>query len=203
MEKKERVILYPTVEDLELSDVGLEAMALVEFPAVEYNFIKQNRQEVKKVFLTEEDKMIVTGPALVVNQEIYRNDPEMGDYYLVYTEDTIRKIVHKYFKQERINNMNEGHVAEDKVKGTMIESWFSKEDNELGFEGVPKGSWFVSYQIEDKDYWENTIKQGKVKGFSIEGHFILKDQTQVEQSIEETQLKKILDLLQNYTDLED
>lgn len=163
-----------------------------------------NKHEQAKVYLAQEDKMIVTGPAIIANKEIYRYDEKTkSDYYLVFTEDAIRKVVHKYFKELQVNNMNEGHVAEDKVKGTMIESWFSKEDNELGFEGVPKGSWFVSYQIEDKDYWENTIKQGKVKGFSIEGHFILKDQTQVEQSVEETQLKKILDLLQNYTGLED
>ena len=195
MEKKDKKIYYPTVDEL---TIGLEAMALVEYPAVEYNFIKMNKQEQKKVYLTQEDKMIITGPALVVNQEIYRNDPELGEYYLVYTEDSIRKIVQKYFKELQVNNLNEGHIKEDHVQGTMIESWFSKEDNELGFEGVPKGSWFVSYQIEDKDYWENTIKQGKVKGFSIEGMFKFSTIKQSAETEDEIKLKKVMELLSKY-----
>jgi hypothetical protein len=36
---------------------------------------------------------------------------------------------------------------------------------------VPLGTWMVSYKINDPRTWEQ-IKEGKLKGFSVEGYFV-------------------------------
>ena len=186
-------IFYPTIDEIEL---GLDSVSLVENPAIEINFLKFS-EEKKLVFkLANEDKMIVSGPALVPDKPIYRNDAEMGDYWIVFKEQTIKDIVFKYFKEKQMNNLNHEHTKE-LIKGTMIESWFSKVDKELGFD-VPIGTWFCSYQIEDKDYWNNEIKTGKVNGFSIEGMFkLIKNPASAELSIseEESQYKAIKQMI--------
>jgi hypothetical protein len=164
----ENKIYYPTVDELEL---GLDSVSLVNEPAIELNFLMFNKQEPMKFTLSADDKMIVTGPALVPDKKIYRHDEEMGDYWIVFTADTIKQIVLKYFKENQVNNINNEHTPQ-MIEGTMIESWFSKQDGELGYD-VPEGTWFVSYQIEDPAYWNESIKSGKVKGFSIEGMFKL------------------------------
>ena len=58
---------------------------------------------------------------------------------------------------------------------TVIESWIKTSENDksldLGFSDAPVGSWFISVFIDDKDFWEENIKSGKFKGFSLEGLF--------------------------------
>lgn len=156
---------------------GLNTVSLVPNPATEFNFIALSDQNELKLSLNE-DKMILTGPALVANQKIYRLSESGEEYYVVFDEKTIAMAVDKYFSENKVNNIDHlhGYRTEDGLlKGNMIESWFSEVDNEIvagyQFNGVPKGSWFLSYQIKDKEYWDAEIKTGKVKGFSIEGFF--------------------------------
>ena len=39
-----------------------------------------------------------------------------------------------------------------------------------GFEDVADGSWFGSFYVENEDVW-NAVKDGNLKGFSVEGLF--------------------------------
>jgi hypothetical protein len=36
---------------------------------------------------------------------------------------------------------------------------------------MPKGTWMVSVKVNNEEVWEEFVKTGKVKGFSIEGYF--------------------------------
>ena len=36
---------------------------------------------------------------------------------------------------------------------------------------VPDGTWMVSYRVDNEVIWNEYVKTGKVKGFSIEGFF--------------------------------
>jgi hypothetical protein len=67
------------------------------------------------------------------------------------------------------------HDSEQKVSGvTMFESFISDKDRGIlpmkGFEDAPDGSWFGSFKVEDDSVWQ-MVKEGKVKGFSVEGIF--------------------------------
>ena len=39
---------------------------------------------------------------------------------------------------------------------------------------LPKGTWFGLFKIDNDDFWNDYIKQGKVKGVSVEGYFVNK-----------------------------
>ena len=122
----------------------------------------------------------------------------MGEYYIVFSADTIRDLVIRYSQKGLFNSVNLEHNQDHFVNGVyLIESYFtSKERNLLPkeFADVPDGSWFTSYYIEDDVLW-NAIKADKssFKGFSVEGWFDI--QLGQEMSEEETfyaDIEKIL-----------
>ena len=58
---------------------------------------------------------------------------------------------------------------------TIVESWIVEDEvhdksRKFGME-VPVGTWMVSMKVEDDSVWNDYVKTGKVKGFSIEGYF--------------------------------
>jgi hypothetical protein len=111
---------------------------------------------------------------MLADTPIYRND-QNGEYYVQFTKDTIKQIAQKFFRKGYQQNVNLMHDSGSIVNGlTMFESWISDEKRGikpmLGFENVPDGSWFGSFKVENDDVWK-LIKEGKVKGFSVEGVF--------------------------------
>jgi hypothetical protein len=133
------------------------------------------RQIDKQSFeIQDEDERIITGALMLADTPIYRNDGN-GEYYVVFGKDTIKKIAQKYFKKGYQNNVNLMHDSGQVMDGvTMFESWIVDEKRGVkpmkGFEDVKDGSWFGSFKVENEDVW-NLIKDGKVKGFSVEGIF--------------------------------
>ena len=58
---------------------------------------------------------------------------------------------------------------------SVVESWIvedeKKDKSALYNLSVPKGTWMVSVKVNNDDVWNEFVKTGKVKGFSIEGYF--------------------------------
>ena len=79
-----------TVQDNEFLEI-----ALVDFPAIEENFLKFNKEEV--VLLFDSDKMIVSGLVMIPDKHIYRND-SLGERYAFYTADTVAKSAQLFLK---------------------------------------------------------------------------------------------------------
>ena len=133
------------------------------------------RQIEKQSFaIQDEDEKIISGPLMLADTPIYRND-QNGEYYVQFTKETIKQIAQKFFRKGYHQNVNLMHDSGSIVNGlTMFESWISDEKRGikpmLGFENVPDGSWFGSFKVENEDVWK-LIKDGKVKGFSVEGVF--------------------------------
>jgi hypothetical protein len=124
--------------------------------------------------IQDEEERIITGALMLADTPIYRNDGN-GEYYVVFTADTIKKIAQKYFKKGYQNNVNLMHDSGQVMDGvTMFESWIVDEKRGIkpmkGFEEVKDGSWFGSFKVENEEVW-NMIKEGKVRGFSVEGIF--------------------------------
>ena len=139
--------------------------------------------------IQDEEERIITGALMLADTPIYRNDGN-GEYYVVFTKDTIKKIAQKYFKKGYQNNVNLQHDSGQVKEGiTMFESWIVDEKRGVkpmkGFEDVNDGSWFGSFKVENDDVWQ-MIKDGKVKGFSVEGIFnYVKDKTKEEKMMED------------------
>jgi hypothetical protein len=159
-------------EDVQ-DDAEVSFIALVDRPAIQknWNAFKENA----KFQIISEDKRIISGCVMLADSPIYRNDSINGEYYVVFSKDTIFKIAQKFFKKGYQANVNLMHDSEQQVSGvTMFESFISDKDRGIlpmkGFEDAPDGSWFGSFKVEDDSVWQ-MIKEGKVKGFSVEGVF--------------------------------
>ena len=187
MEKELPIYRLDIVEDLE-SNVEVDFVALVDRPAIEKAFLAFNEQERITFAIQNEEERIISGALMLADTPIYRNDGN-GEYYVVFTKDTIKKIAQKYFKkgyQNNVNLMHDSGMVQDGI--TMFESWIVDEKRGIkpmvGFEDVKDGSWFGSFKVENEDVWQ-MVKEGKVKGFSVEGIFnYSKNKTQEEQMME-------------------
>ena len=145
--------------------------------------------------IMNEEKRIISGPMMLADELIYRNNEKMGEHYVKFSADTIKQIAIKFAKRKYNNRVNLMHDPNQKVKGvTMFESWLVDKERGImpmkGFEGVADGSWFASFYVENNDVW-NAVKRGEYKGFSVEGMFEY-DQPM---TAEENALKKIAELL--------
>ena len=159
----------------EAMHLGVDQIAFVEDPAIAELWVAM-ANEITKLFLSE-DKMIVTGPALVPDKLIYRVHPKTGEeYYIRFSEETIQAIVQRYFTQNKQIHFNLEHNKENDVQGVIIESWIVKDPNmdqsvSMGFKQLQKGTWMISVKVEDHQFWNDYVKTGQVRGFSIEGAF--------------------------------
>lgn len=162
----------------DLPDWGLLAISLVDFPAVEENFLKfkdERRQPVH--FKADDEQRIVTGVALLADTPIYRYSEELGEYYIVFEADTIRKLVEKYSKDGLLNVINLQHDADTYSvdSAVMVESYFVNKERGIvpsEFKDVPDGSWIISFKITDEALWEKIKashgEAGGLNGFSVE-----------------------------------
>jgi hypothetical protein len=157
--------------DLLLS--GVHALSIVENPAIQSDFIALGDQ--KPVLLAEvnRDKQILMGAALIPDKPIYRRDGE-EEYYVYFSKETIAKTAEAFFRNNNQNNATLEH-AEVLNNMTVFESWIVEDpefdkSKKYGLE-VPEGTWMVSMKVDDKDVWDNYVKDNKVFGFSIEGKF--------------------------------
>lgn len=184
---------------------GIDAVSVVHSPAIEENFValKKHEIELKEV---DSEKRILMGAALVPNKQIYRRNSKNEEYYIYFSSDTIRKASELFLINSNQNNATYEH--EKKVTGlSVVESWIiedSKTDKSrlYGFD-LPKGTWMISMKVNNEEIW-NDVKEGKVKGFSIEGYFADKFEMSAEEA-EATEvineLKRLLGIeLESYTD---
>ena len=124
------------------------------------------------------EQQIVAGPFMIPNKLIYRND-ENGEYYVYFSDETIKKIAYKYMQRKYTDSTNLEHVSELALDDVfVVESWLvedPKRDKSLiysGGEEYPKGTWYGLMKVKNKGIWDNYVKSGLVKGFSVEGFFI-------------------------------
>lgn len=137
-----------------------------------------------QMFAAVEEKRMLYTPLMIPGILIPRIDEVTREKYFVrFTPDTISRIAKKFAMEGR-NRMTNYEHSDQKFKDiVMVESWIVEGENdkayELGFtkEQVPVGSWMGGYYVletpEGEDVWINYIKNGKVRGASVEGNFIL------------------------------
>lgn len=156
-----------------LSDLEVNYIGLVDRPAIERNFLAFNK--VHSQFIVNEEKRIISGPAMIADMPLYRKDENLGEYYVVFDKKSIRTIVEKFSAKGFHQNFNLFHDDKQQVTDVTIFNSFIS-DVELGiqplkgFDDVSDGSWFISAKVNNDAVWKK-VKAGEIKGFSIEGLF--------------------------------
>jgi len=184
-------------EDSELS--GVEAISIVEEPAIESDFIALKAHKIEMAEVNAE-KRILMGPALIPNKKIYRRDEQDGEYYIFFSEDTVRKASQLFLSRGNQNNSTLEH--EYNLKGmSVVESWIvedeQKDKSALYNLNMAKGTWMVSVKVNNEEVWNEFVKTGKVKGFSIEGYFsdnANRPKEEVEEELSADEITELQDL---------
>ena len=154
-------------------DTGMLKISLVDLPAVMSDFLVFNEQRMVQMYsVQDEEKRLVYGVVMRANFPIYRKDERIGEYYIVYKADTIRKMAEKYLADGLQNEVNVMHSTD--VDGVQMVQYFIKDSargvNPTGFEDIADGSLFAEFHILNDEVWE-AVKDGTYKGFSLEGVF--------------------------------
>lgn len=172
---KKKIPIYQAKISLK-DDTGIFAVSFVDFPAIERNFLALKKAPTQVKLNLNRSKQVLTGPVLIPDQLIYRNDTSRGEYYITFSARDIEQISHKMMKKGLALN-NTTHQHETGLEGNYLtELWIienPKTDKSvaLGLGEFPKGTLMASYKIEDANYWKNEVLTGNVKGFSLEGYF--------------------------------
>ena len=179
------VELVITEED----EFGVYAVSLVDKPAIEENWIALKDQNELKLQTQDEDKRLLIGAALVPNKPIYRKDQEK-EWYVHFSKSTVEAIAHKFMRSYSQGQSTFMH-EEELINNHVVESWIVQDEKDKSYAlglNPPMGTWMIAMHIGSKALWESQIKNGNVKGFSIEGHFT--DRLMVEQA---EKMKKVLE----------
>ena len=152
---------------------GVDAVSVVENPAIEENWIALKKHEIQLKTINEE-KRILMGAALVPKKQIYRrNEKTNEEYYIYFSKETIRKASQLFLKKSNQSNATIEHAK--KIAGmTVVESWIvesTEKDKSALYEfNVPEGTWMIAMKVDNDEVWKK-VKDGEIKGFSIEGYF--------------------------------
>lgn len=169
-------------------DSIFDNIALVDFPAIETDFIKM-AEEVEVKFSVNEDRRIVSGPVLIPDQMIYRNNGKK-QFYIKFSRETIEQMAIRFFQDHRNTEGNVMHQVP--VNGvTYFESYLLNRDRNIvpeEYKDLPDGTWFVSAKIDNDKVWE-MVKNGTLRGFSIDA--------MLSKTPAETELRTVQDLI-NY-----
>ncbi len=132
-------------------------------------FAKQNK------FSADKERRLIMGALMVADMPIFRRT-EAGEFYVVFDKEEIMKIAQKFFRKGYVSNSNLMHDGEKKTEGVyIIESFIVDSSRGVAppkaFEGISEGSWLVTVKVDNEALWNDYIKTGELKGFSVEGMF--------------------------------
>jgi len=160
------------VLDEENNEIGIEAISVVENPAIEEDFIALSNDIVELKEADKEKKLLV-GALLIPNKPIYRRSGD-DEYYVFFSKDTVLRASQMYLQNGNQSKATLEHAHD--INGlTLVESWIVEDEvhdksRKYGM-NVPVGTWMGAVKVNNDEVWNDFVKTGKVKGFSIEGYF--------------------------------
>ena len=171
--KKSRKKVYSMEIDENDNESGVFAISLVSDPAIESNWVYMSKQKTTNLAQVSPDKRLLLGPVLIPGKLIPRIDEETGEEYdITFTPDVIEKAAHLYMQRQANNSATLEHSGD--VEGiSTVESWIvvdpeKDKSTKYGLK-YPRGTWVAMMKVNNPEIWNDYVKTGKIKGFSIEG----------------------------------
>lgn len=155
---------------------GVFAVSLVEEPAIGVEFVALSKQTEVKLATVSEEKRILLGAILIPDLPIYRRTKDK-EFNIVFDAQTIKQVQENFAKNGYLNNSTIEHDGENIEGVTFVESWIKEDEQfdksvKFGFQ-EPVGTWYMTMKVNNDEVWNDYVKTGKVKGFSIDGVFDL------------------------------
>jgi hypothetical protein len=186
-------IIELTLEELEQ---GIDATALVENPAIQRNWMAFKEHKDFKFKTHNEDKRILAGALMVADFPMYRN-MKGKEFFVKFSSDTIEQLADRMVLNNKLTAFNFEHDSKKELADMHIQQFFIINtelgvNTPIGFEELPNGSLFAFVKVNNEQVWNDYVKTGIVKGFSIEGNFATKEEFSEQQIINELeQINKI------------
>ena len=190
------------LDDQQLAS-GIDAISIVEAPAIESNFIALKSHEIKFTQVDAE-KRILMGPVLIPDKPIFRKqvmNGEMQEFYVYFSKNTVSRASQMFLMK---GNQGKATLEHDMaLQGIcMVESWI-KEDMEKDKSAIygmtdPIGTWMGCLKVTNDEIWNDYVKTGRVKGFSIEGYFADKSMPLSKVETDDEKLAKVIDILTEF-----
>ena len=183
---------------------GIEAISVVESPAIEEDFIALKNEDKIRLAEVSKEKRLLMGAALIPDKPIYRKSGD-HEFYIYFSKDTVAKASQMFLKSGNQGQATMEHATKKLDGMTVVESWIVESDlydksKKYGLD-MPIGTWMVSMKVDNDEIWNNYVKKNKIKGFSIEGYFIdrlsnrPKDKRKDTYSEDDKLLKETIDVL--------
>lgn len=130
----------------------------VEEPATEENFDFFDKHSFSVV------QNHVIGPLVVADKPIYRNNPELGEYEIVFTKDVCRHLLNKMFQNPQSLKFSLDHDGKDVSDKVRLQGLFATSPA-LEYKNYPHGSIIGTYEVDDEALLDEIRNRS---GFSIE-----------------------------------
>lgn len=177
---------------------SVEYVAMVDQPAIELDWYKFSKQY---KFSADSERKLLMGALMVADMPIYRKGripgtDQEGEFYVMFDKQTIYDVVQKFFRNGYTSNFNIMHDSNNRVSDVyMIESMIVDSSRGVqapeAFKGISEGSWIATVKVDNQEIWDEYIKTGILKGFSVEGLFA----SEYVKSIDEQVLNTIADMV--------
>ena len=153
---------------------GIEAISVVESPAIEEEFIALKKEDQVRLAEVSKEKRLLLGAALIPQKPIYRKSGD-HEFYIYFSKDTVAKASQMFLQAGNQGQATMEHATEKLEGMTVVESWIVEDlvhdkSKKYGLD-MPIGTWMVSMKVDNDEIWNNYVKKNKIKGFSIEGYF--------------------------------
>lgn len=213
MKNKKTIICYDLIID-DSDSTEVNWMSMVEDPAIQLDweaFSKDGkvRTEQIKFEVANKEKQMLAGVFMKANKPILRVDEKTGEEFAVkFTSDNIERAVKKFQRNGYSKNVDTEHNTL-KNGSYIMDSWYIRdpESNPLkqfGFQVEP-GDWVGTVHVPDKEIWDEYVKTGVLKGFSVMGLFKFGEGTEIQLEFSAPEksefTKEELDLIGRIADL--
>lgn len=155
---------------LDKDNDGVYCISLVDYPAIEENFLVFDAQEELQFTKVDEEKHVVYGPAMVPDMLIYRKDQQGREYYVKFSKETITQIAEKFHRDNCLFNISLAHEV-DVNDCFVFTSYIIDRENGIDpvqFKNVADGSWIVGVKVENDKVWDMIKNTDLLRGFSVE-----------------------------------
>jgi hypothetical protein len=170
-------VIELTIDDIDLDRV--EMIALVDTPAIMRNWMAFNSQENVRFKAVDSEKRIIAGALMIPDFNIFRVKDDK-QFFVRFSRETIEAIVNKFMKEGRSSSFNYMHDENVPLSDIYIQQSFIIDSEKgmntpEGMETLPNGTWFGYIKVDNDEIWNDFVKTGKLKGFSVEGNFSQKE----------------------------
>jgi hypothetical protein len=202
--------IYPTMNDPVIFEMHMgedwtemTTVSFVDVPAIQRNFLAfKQEHEIQLALKTDDDKRIVTGPLLIPDMVVNRK-VEDTMFQIVFRQAEVVKVYEKFMAAGAYTNTNIMHKkdlpGDDECH--LYEIFMTDPDRGIkapdGFEDLPPYTIFMSHKIIGDGLWK-LIKDGDIKGYSLEGRFKMVPESKDQESLKILQeLDKLNSLVKN------